>query len=137
MLRWVILSVAVVALAAAATVVVHFGTGSSPSWDLPSGGKKTGPQPRVEIEGPLVHEFGEMSTQKVATRKWKIKNTGQGDLDIWLTGSTCTCTIPKLRGKTGEEGRGNPARRIDRDRARMEDQGRSRRVCQGSDDRHQ
>ena len=53
MLRWVILSVVVVVLAAAATLVVQYGTGSSPTWNLPAGGKKEGPQPRVEVEGAL------------------------------------------------------------------------------------
>ena len=51
MLRWVILSVVVVVLAAAATLVVQYGTGSSPTWNLPAGSKKEGPQPRVEVEG--------------------------------------------------------------------------------------
>ena len=103
MLRWVILSVVVVVLAAAATLVVQYGTGSSPTWNLPAGGKKEGPQPRVEVEGALIHEFGELSTQKTSTRKWKVKNTGEGDLEIWLLGSTCTCTIPKLKGEGSRE----------------------------------
>lgn len=103
MLRWVILCVVVVVLAAAATLVVQYGTGSSPTWSLPAGGKKEGPQPRVEVEGALIHEFGELSTQKTSTRKWKVKNTGEGDLEIWLLGSTCTCTIPKLKGEGTRE----------------------------------
>ena len=53
MLRWVILSVVVVVLAAAATLVVQYGTGSSPTWNLPAGVKTGGPQPRVEVEGAL------------------------------------------------------------------------------------
>jgi Protein of unknown function (DUF1573) len=103
MLRWVILSVVVVVLAAAATLVVQLGTGSNPNWNLPAGVRKDGPQPRVEIEGSLTHEFGELSTQKTSTRKWKVKNTGEGDLEIWLLGSTCTCTIPKLKGEGTRE----------------------------------
>ena len=51
MLRWVILCVVVVALAATATIVVQYGTVSSPTWILPAGSKKEGPQPRVEVEG--------------------------------------------------------------------------------------
>ena len=42
MLRWVILSVVVVVLAAAATLVVQYGTGSSPTWNLPAGVKTGG-----------------------------------------------------------------------------------------------
>ncbi len=103
MLRWVILCVVVVVLAAAATLVVQYGTGSSPTWSLPAGVKKEGPQPRVDVEGALTYEFGELSTQKTSTRKWKVKNTGEGDLEIWLLGSTCTCTIPKLKGEGTRE----------------------------------
>ena len=104
MLRWVILAVVVVVLAAAATLVVQYGPGSSPTWELPTGAKKKdGPQPKVEIEGSLTYEFGELATQRVKTRNWKVKNIGQGDLEIWLLGSTCTCTIPKLKGKDARE----------------------------------
>ena len=85
MLRWGILCVVVVALAAAATIVVQYGTGSSPTWKLADQHPKTeGPQPRVEVEGPLTYEFGELSTQKTSTRKWKVKNSGEGNLEIWL-----------------------------------------------------
>src|SRR5271166_1334473 len=103
MLRWVILCVVVVALAATATLVVQYGTGPSPTWNLPASVKPEGPQPRVEVEGPLTYEFGELSTQKTTTRKWKVKNTGEGDLEIWLGSSTCTCTIPKLKGEGTRE----------------------------------
>ncbi len=104
MFRWAVLCVVVVVLAAAATLVVQYGPGSSPSWSLPTGGvKKEGPQPKVEIEGPLTYEFGEMTTQKTKTRSWKVKNIGEGDLEIWLLGSTCTCTIPKLRTQGSRE----------------------------------
>ncbi|HKM54134.1 MAG TPA: DUF1573 domain-containing protein, partial [Isosphaeraceae bacterium] len=103
MLRWVILCVVVVVLAATATLVVQYGTGSSPTWSLPAGVKTEGPQPRVEVEGALTHEFGELSTQKTTARKWKVKNTGEGNLEIWLLGSTCTCTIPRLKGEGTRE----------------------------------
>lgn len=103
MFRWVMLSVVVVVLAAAATLVVQYGPGVSPTWSLPAGGKKEGPQPRVEVEGSLTHEFGELTTQKTNRRNWVVKNTGEGDLEIWLLGSTCTCTIPKLKGEGTRE----------------------------------
>jgi hypothetical protein len=102
MLRWVILCVAVVVLAATATVVVQFGTGSNPDWTLPAGGKREGPQPRLEVVGSLTHEFGPMATQKTGTHKWAVKNTGEGNLEIFLAGSNCQCTVAKLKEK--EEG---------------------------------
>ena len=103
MLRWVILSVVVVLLATAATLVAQYRNGSNPSWDLPAGNraKTEGPQPLAEVEGTHTHEFGPMSTQKTGTHKWVLKNKGQGDLQIWLAGSSCMCTIAKL--KQGEK----------------------------------
>jgi hypothetical protein len=103
MLRWVILSVIVVVLAAAATLVAQYRNGANPSWDIPAGNrsKPEGPQPLAEVEGSHTHEFGPMSTQKTGTHKWLLANKGQGDLEIWLAGSTCMCTIAKL--KQGEK----------------------------------
>jgi hypothetical protein len=103
MLRWVMLSVVVVVLAATATLVVQYGTGSNPDWSLPAGSTREGPQPRVEVEGPLTHEFGAMSTQKVATHKWTVKNLGEGDLEIFLAGSDCQCTVAKLQQEGSKE----------------------------------
>ena len=103
MLRWVILSVIVVALAAAATLVAQYRNGANPSWDIPAGNRANaeGPQPLAEVEGSHTHEFGPMSTEKTGTHKWTLTNKGQGDLDIWLAGSTCMCTIAKM--KQGEK----------------------------------
>ena len=103
MLRWVILSVVVVVLAAAATLVAQYRNGANPSWDLPAGNraKTEGPQPLAEVDGSHTHEFGPMSTQKTGTHKWTLTNKGEGDLEIWLAGSTCMCTIAKL--KQGEK----------------------------------
>jgi hypothetical protein len=98
MLRWVYLCVAVIALAAAATVVANrIGTGSSTDLFFPAPVNRAGPQPQLEIEGTLTHEFGSMSTQKTGTRKWVVKNKGEGDLEIFLAGSNCMCTVAKLK----------------------------------------
>lgn len=109
MLRWVTLSVVVVVLAAAATLVAQYWNGANPSWDLPAGNrtKTEGPQPLAEVDGSHTHEFGPMSTQKSGTHKWVLTNKGQGDLEIWLAGSTCMCTIAKL--KQGEKATIKPA----------------------------
>ncbi len=104
MFRWVILSVVVVLMAAAATFVVQYGTGSDPNWSLPtSEGKVTGPAPKVEIEGPLTHEFGNLVTQKTNSCKWTVRNTGEGDLELWLSGSSCVCTVAKLKAEGAKE----------------------------------
>jgi hypothetical protein len=38
-----------------------------------------------------------MSTQKEGKHKWVVRNRGEGDLQIWLDGSSCVCTIAKLK----------------------------------------
>ncbi|MGC8641740.1 MAG: DUF1573 domain-containing protein [Isosphaeraceae bacterium] len=97
MLRWVILCVAVVVLAAGATLVADKLTADSGVDPIfPSRTKVNGPQPEVEIEGALTHEFGSMSTWKVGTHKWRVKNQGKGNLEIFLAGSNCMCTVAKL-----------------------------------------
>jgi hypothetical protein len=97
MLRWIILSVVVVVLAATATVIVQSGAYTSPSWDLPARSAKSGPLPRAEVEGPLTHEFGMMSVQKTGTHNWKVTNRGEGDLELFMISSTCMCTIAKFK----------------------------------------
>jgi hypothetical protein len=104
MMRWIILAVVVVVTAAVGTVVVQYGTGSDPSWALSAGDPTTaGPVPKVEIEGTLVHEFGPMTTQKSGTHKWAVHNRGDGDLHLWLSGSTCVCTVAKLKAEGSKE----------------------------------
>jgi hypothetical protein len=97
MLRWVIFSVAVIFVAALGTLVVQYETGASTNWYLPAASNRVGPQPKVEVDGALTHEFGAMSTQKEGKHKWIVRNVGEGDLDIWLEGSSCVCTIAKLK----------------------------------------
>jgi hypothetical protein len=97
MLRWVILSVVVVGLAAAATFIVQYGAYSTPSWDLPARSNKNGPLPKVEVEGPLTHEFGMMAVQKTGTHNWSVRNRGEGDLELFMVSSTCMCTIAKFK----------------------------------------
>jgi hypothetical protein len=97
MLRWVILSVVVIVLAAVATFAIQYGTTSSPSWDLPARAKASGPQPKVEVEGALTHDFGTMPVQKSGSHTWVVRNTGEGELQLWMANSTCKCTVAKLK----------------------------------------
>jgi hypothetical protein len=98
MLRWVILSVVVVALAAAATFLVQSGSNSTPTWDLQAISAKEGPLPKAEVEGPPTHEFGMMATQRTGTKNWKVRNKGDADLELFMISSTCMCTIAKFSG---------------------------------------
>ena len=95
-----------VALAAAATFVANnLETGSSSGTDLifPARVNREGPQPQIEVEGSLTHEFGNMTTQKTGVYKWVVKNKGEGDLEIFLAGSNCMCTVAKLKEQGTKE----------------------------------
>lgn len=98
MLRWVILSLVVVALAAAATFLVDSKSYGTRDWDLKVKEVRTGPQPKAEVEGPLTHEFGMMAVQKTGTRDWKVTNKGDADLELRMISSTCMCTLAKFKG---------------------------------------
>jgi hypothetical protein len=97
MLRWIILSVVVIALAAMATVAVQFSTSSSPRWDLPARARSNGLQPKVELEGNPTHDFGSMSVQRTGNHAWVVKNRGEAPLDLWMISSTCMCTFAKFK----------------------------------------
>jgi hypothetical protein len=90
--------VVVVVLAAIGTLVAQYGTGPI----LVAGSHRTGPLPKVEVEGSLTHDFGSMAVQKTGTHSWRVTNKGEGDLDLWMLGSTCMCTIAKFK-KQGEK----------------------------------
>ncbi len=97
MSRWIFLAVAVIVLTAVATFLTQYVGQDSIETPHPVASESTGPQPKVEIDQNLVHEFGVMSQQKKDTHTWKIKNTGQGDLELWLEGkTTCSCTVASL-----------------------------------------
>jgi hypothetical protein len=103
MLRWVYLCLGVVLIAGVGTFVVQYETGASTNWYLPASSNRTGPQPKLEVEGSLTHEFGAMSTQKEGKHKWIVRNRGEGDLELWLDGSSCVCTIAKLKKEGAKE----------------------------------
>ncbi|MDG3006730.1 Ig-like domain-containing protein [Paludisphaera mucosa] len=101
MLRWVILVVVVVGLAAGSTVLMN-ATPTSTPWNLPVAPVKTGPAPKAVVDGDLTWEFGEMGQQATGRRTWKLTNKGEADLEIWKGTSTCMCTVAKLR-KEGDK----------------------------------
>jgi len=104
MLRWFLLIVVVVGLTAAATFVIQ----NAPVADTRTRhavDESTGPQPKVEIAEPLIHDFGTMSQESKGSHTWQVKNVGAGALDIWLEGRpTCSCTVANLQtvGEGGE-----------------------------------
>jgi uncharacterized cupredoxin-like copper-binding protein len=92
-----LLAVAVVVLTAIATVLSTFVGEDEVKTSRPVAENATGPRPKIVIEGDLTHEFGVMSQQKKDKHTWKIKNEGEGPLEIWQDGNTtCSCTVASL-----------------------------------------
>lgn len=98
MLRWVILSVVVVVLTAAATLLANLGPAKKTE-GLFRVSTKDGPQPKAVVDGPTTYEFGKMSQRSTGKHSWTLRNEGQADLKIWMEGTTCKCTVAKLKDK--------------------------------------
>ena len=60
MLRWVSFAIGLVLLTVAATLVPQFLPDPEAAAKIPVN-TSTGPQPKVEIDQPLIYEFGKMS----------------------------------------------------------------------------
>jgi Protein of unknown function (DUF1573) len=96
MLRWVSFAIGVVLLTAAALLIPQFLPDPEAAAKIPVN-TITGPQPKVEIDQPLIYEFGKMAQHEQGAHTWRIKNTGEKDLELWMIGKpTCSCTIAKL-----------------------------------------
>jgi hypothetical protein len=101
MLRWIGLALVVVCLTAAATLLSYY-TPEPSVGPVYSAGDMSGPQPKVEVEEPLIHDFGVMAQQDKGSHSWKVTNTGEGELEMWMDHSTCKCTIAKLKSSDGK-----------------------------------
>jgi len=101
MLRWIVLAVVVVALTAGATLLTQYAPNSD-SVRVVAVNTIKGPQPKVEVPGPLTYEFGTMAQLSEGRHSWEFKNVGDADLELWLESSTCSCTIAKLKSADGE-----------------------------------
>jgi hypothetical protein len=104
MLRWIILAVLVVVIAAAATVLVQ----TTPSESLavnypvkPAASKVEGPQPHVVVDGDLAYHFDTKPQKIKFSRDWVIKNDGKGELTLRLEAPPCSCTVANF-GKDGK-----------------------------------
>ena len=96
MKRWIVLIVAVIVLTAAVTFMTQNVTNSELGPTAHAVNESKGPQPRVEIGGSLLYEFGKMSQFRKSSHVWEVKNVGNADLEMWMESSTCSCTIAKL-----------------------------------------
>jgi Protein of unknown function (DUF1573) len=112
MLRsFIVLSVVVVVLAAAATFALQYQSVSGTNGYLPVRAKTEGPTPKVELEGNPIHDFGSMSVQKTGNHSWLVTNKGEADLDLWMISSTCMCTFAKF--KDGQKASVKPGEKTD------------------------
>jgi len=103
MKRWIILAALVVVLSGVATVLVssvpEITASSTKTTPVGLGTLNTpkGPQPKAQVETPYIHEFGTLSQRVTGKHKWKVENTGQGTLELWMVQSTCSCTLAKFK----------------------------------------
>ncbi|MGP0069877.1 MAG: DUF1573 domain-containing protein [Isosphaeraceae bacterium] len=96
MLRWVSFAIGLVLLTAGATLLPQFLPDPEATAKI-SVNTVTGPQPRVEIDQPLIYEFGKLAQHEKGKHTWRITNTGEKELELWMDGKpTCSCTIAKL-----------------------------------------
>jgi len=97
MLRWVILAVVVVVLAATATLVVQYLPEPATQPTNVPVVENTGPLPKIEVIGEIPFDLGTISQQTDWLHSWDIKNTGEGNLEIWGQAVTCSCTSSTLK----------------------------------------
>ncbi len=107
MLRWIILSVLVVALTACATVVLQTLPASTSkatgvAFPTASSSAKKGPLPKAVVEGDPVYRFETKAQRTKFDKEWIIKNVGQAPLTLSLEAPPCSCTVANFQGKDGK-----------------------------------
>jgi Protein of unknown function (DUF1573) len=102
MLRWITLIAAVVFLSALGAYYTQSASNSTKGPLMVGVNNGTGPQPKVEIAEALLYDFGVLPQETKHVHTWEVKNVGQGDLEMSMKSSTCSCTIAKLATKEGE-----------------------------------
>ncbi len=101
MFRWISLVMVAVSLTAAVATLAFFAPEPAPK-PVTVDPVRTGPPPHVEIVGSLQHDFGIMSTLAKGKHSWTVKNSGEGNLELSLLGSSCSCTVAKLKSVDGQ-----------------------------------
>jgi hypothetical protein len=104
MVRWIVLACTVIILTMAGTFAVWYEPEpeASPPVESP---QSDGPMPKVKLVGQSVYDFGTMPKKTKGAHSWVIQNVGDGELELWLEQTSCSCTVAKLdNGKSGNEG---------------------------------
>jgi len=109
MSRWIILSVLVVALTAAATVVLQTMPASTSkatgvAFPAASSAEKKGPLPKAAVVegGDLTYRFETKAQRTKFDWEWVIKNVGKAPLTLSLEAPPCSCTVANFQGKDGK-----------------------------------
>ncbi len=97
MIRWISLACGLLVAAGGAAFVYQSLPDPVPDPDLVLHGRE-GPAPKVEVVGELQHNFGTLPLEGSGSHTWQFRNVGQGNLEVWLEESTCSCTVAKLKG---------------------------------------
>lgn len=104
MIRWVAFSIAVVAVAAIATVAsTYFATGTDgPAAVVPTAQEdRSGPSGALVVDGSTTHQFGVMPQASDGSHEWTVTNKGPGVVKLSMGTPSCSCTIAELKdGKT-------------------------------------
>jgi Protein of unknown function (DUF1573) len=61
------------------------------------------PQPKLEVSGALVHDFGKMPQMQTSSHTWEVKNSGDSDLELWFEERSCSAKI--MRATIGDKQR--------------------------------
>jgi hypothetical protein len=97
MMRWVFFSVAVIVVAAVATVGSTFLPADSPKNVVLTGLEKpSGPAASVAVEGALTFDFGKKSQWTEGDHNWTIVNKGPGEARLSIGDKSCSCTTAKF-----------------------------------------
>ena len=104
MKRWLMLVVVLVGLSAAGTAVVQYLPGRNaggPEVPILSGAAENpnGPKAKVAFAGGggLLFDVGNVPQKTSHKHTWTIKNEGQGDLELFMKSSTCSCTFAAFK----------------------------------------
>jgi hypothetical protein len=106
MRRWIVLSVAIVALSAVIPIVLS----NLPEEEVspvrfPVAESAKANPGKVLVEEERRHDFGKLSTFSEGEREWVIKNVGTGDLTLKSGTSSCYCTVANFTKPDGEVNR--------------------------------
>jgi hypothetical protein len=97
MMRWVFFSIAVIVVAAIATVGSTFlPADTSKNLVLTGNDKPSGPPASIAVEGELVYDFGKKSQWTEGNHSWTIVNNGKGEARLNSGETSCSCTKAKF-----------------------------------------